>query len=62
MKKAILTIEEPDKLLNGTWTCKTSQLEVEVMAIAKGYAMVRRSGCMPFVCRAKDLSVEVSHE
>jgi len=28
---------------------------VEVMAIAQGYAMVRRKGCMPFVADFKDL-------
>ena len=62
MKKAILTRKEPDKFLNGEWTYKTTQFEVKVMATAEGYSMVRRSGCMPFVCRAKDLEMEVSHE
>lgn len=30
--------------------------EVKVMAIADGYAMVRRPGRMPFVCRDSDLT------
>lgn len=29
---------------------------VTVMAVADGYAMVRRKGCMPFVCREKELT------
>ena len=33
----------------------TEVFAVEVMAIAKGYAMVRRKGCMPFVADFKEL-------
>lgn len=30
-------------------------MEVVVMAISDGYAMVRRPGCMPFVVRVEEL-------
>lgn len=33
--------------------------EVEVMARAKGYAMVRRNGCLPFVASERDLTSNV---
>lgn len=29
--------------------------EVRIMAVAEGYAMVRRKGCMPFAVSLKDL-------
>lgn len=28
---------------------------VEVMAVADGYAMVRRKACIPFVCMIRDI-------
>ena len=31
------------------------KFEVRVMAVAEGYAMVRRPKCLPFVCSVKDL-------
>lgn len=31
------------------------EFQVRVMATAEGYAMVRRKGAMPFVCRVKEL-------
>lgn len=34
----------------------TEDREVKLMAIADGYAMVRRPRCMPYVCRVRDLS------
>ncbi len=39
------------------WVEKTEEWEVEVMAIAKKYAMVRRKGCMPFVASIKELKL-----
>jgi hypothetical protein len=35
------------------------EFEVRIMAIAEGYAMVRRKRCMPFICSIKDLRQEV---
>ncbi len=32
---------------------------VVVLAIAKGYAMVRRPGCVPFVCTAKTPTLDL---
>lgn len=32
------------------------ECEVRVMAEAEGWAMVRRKGCAPFVCRSKELA------
>ena len=40
---------------DGKFVTVKDEFEVRVMAIAEGYAMVRRKGCMPFVCRIKDL-------
>lgn len=42
---------------------KTRQYELEdipvvLMAIAEGYAMVRRPGCAPFVVREKELTID----
>ena len=34
---------------------KEEQSEVNVMAVADGYAMVRKPRCMPFVCTLKEL-------
>ena len=36
---------------------------VRVMAVAEGYAMVRRPGCMPYVCPLSDLyeNTEISN-
>ena len=45
----------PDKFDGKKWTYKTNLIEVEVMAIADGYAMVRRKGCAPYVCQAKEI-------
>lgn len=55
-KEVILTRTTPDKMVGGRWYYKTETLPVRVMATAEGYAMVRRKGCVPFVCREKELS------
>ena len=57
MKKmvAILRQNRSTSLVNGKWEYKITEREVEVMATAKGYAMVRIKGCMPFVASEKDL-------
>lgn len=55
--KAIYTKQEPDKLTRNGWVYKTAQFEVRIMAVAEGYAMVRRKGAMPFICQEKDLSL-----
>jgi hypothetical protein len=34
----------------------TERIEVRVMAIAEGYAMVRRKRAVPFVCQVKELA------
>ncbi len=34
---------------------ETIKMEVRIMAIAEGYAMVRRKGSIPFVCSLEDL-------
>ena len=51
-----------------SWSQETGQpitiydeREVRVMAIAEGYAMVRRKGAMPYVAPAKELR-ELSHD
>ena len=38
------------------WRKWTDEREVEVMAMAKGYAMIRRSGgCVPYVRRVREI-------
>ncbi len=54
MGKAILTKLAP-VVIDGKFIQEATSLEVEVMAIVKGYAMVRRKGAMPFICNVKDL-------
>ena len=51
--KAILTRVNP---LN-SWGDRitTESFEVRVMAAAEGYAMIRRRGAIPFVCKMKEL-------
>jgi hypothetical protein len=55
-KLAILTQKVPDNFVNLKWEYKINKFEVRVMAISGGYAMVRRKGCLPFVCNMKDLT------
>ena len=38
------------------WSSEIAVSQVEVLAISGTYAMVRKSGCMPFVCSTKELS------
>lgn len=40
---------------DGKWVSVTDEFEVRIMAIAEGYALVRRKGCMPFACSVEDL-------
>ena len=37
------------------WVYQTIDREVILMAVSGRYAMVRRSGCLPYVCNKKDL-------
>lgn len=52
---AVLRRTVPD-LQDGKIVKKPEEFEVEVMAVASGYAMVRRKGCMPFVEPSKNLT------
>lgn len=55
-KLAILTRKESSNFINYKWEYKINKFEVRVMATVDGYAMVRRKGCMPFVCNIKELT------
>lgn len=37
------------------WIYETERRPVRVMAVAEGYAMVRRKGAMPYVCSCKEI-------
>ncbi len=52
----IHSITLPDKLKAGKWTYVTEERDVVLMAISRGYAMVRRKGCFPYVCKLSELS------
>ncbi len=52
--KAIYTRTFPI-IVDGKFIQRTVEWEVRVMAIAENYAMVRRKGCMPFVCALAEL-------
>ena len=54
-KTAIHKFVSPDKFDGKNWSYKTDLREVEVMAVADGYAMVRRKGCAPYICQAKEI-------
>jgi len=43
------------RALDGKWDHHIDSREVRIMAIAEGFAMVRRKGCMPYVCAVKEL-------
>ena len=45
-------------LKNGKMETSTDLREVRVMAVAEGYAMVRRKGAMPYVCSIKEIAQE----
>jgi hypothetical protein len=53
--KAVHSKSMPDKLINGKWVDKIDEREVRVMAVAEGYAMVRRKGAIPYVCPVKEI-------
>lgn len=59
--KAILTRVSPI-IKDGKFVNEVTQFEVRVMAIAESHAMVRRKGCMPFVCAVKDLTYQVNKD
>lgn len=58
MKKdlRVLTQRKPVAFKGGKWTFENQVSTVRVMAIAEKYAMVRYTGCIPFVVSLKDLS------
>ena len=57
MRKVVATHVKTTRLQaeGGLWVNQQESRIVEVMAIAQGYAMVRRKGCMPFVADFKEL-------
>lgn len=54
-QKAIHVHTSPENFKDGKLIYKTEEWEVRIMAIAEGYAMVRRLGCMPYICNIKEL-------
>lgn len=50
------TLTIPKTFKNERWIYETEKRDVILMAVSGKYAMVRRSGCMPYVCPLKDLS------
>jgi hypothetical protein len=54
-KTAIHKKVSPEKYDGKKWTYKTNLIEVEVMAIADKFAMVRRKGFAPYVCQVKEI-------
>lgn len=44
------------------WRTIIDVREVEVLAVAKGYAMVRRPKCIPYVCPAREILFEASRK
>jgi hypothetical protein len=53
---AILVRKTPVRFTPKTgWEYETERIDVEIMAQVKGYAMVRRKGCVPFVASLKEL-------
>ncbi len=55
MKKAVHKHLQPISFNGKKWLYKTTLRNVEVMAIADGWAMVRLSKCAPYLCEEKDL-------
>ena len=55
MKKAVHKDRQPISFNGKKWLYKTTLRNVEVMAIADGWAMVRLSKCAPYLCEEKDL-------
>jgi hypothetical protein len=60
MKKIykIFNKTEPYKYDGKKWEYRTVVFEVEVMATVGIWAMVRRKGCVPFVCNTSELKVK----
>jgi hypothetical protein len=50
------TRRKPKRFAGGVWEYETLESNVEVMAIAKGHAMVRHPRCAPFVVSENELS------
>ena len=44
------------ELKDGKTQCSLDLRKVRVMAVAEGYAMVRRKGAMPYVCSIKEIA------
>ena len=55
MEKITIYHQSNTVIREGKIVQEISKIEVRVMAIAEGYAMVRRKRAMPFVCNVKDL-------
>lgn len=51
----VIYVHRKPAIENGKWVEVVDEFEVRIMAIAEGYAMVRRKCAMPFVCNVKDL-------
>ena len=54
-KTAIHKRVSPDKFNGKNWSYKTELREVEVMAVAAGFAMVRIKGYAPYLCPVKEI-------
>lgn len=54
-KPCVHVCVRPDKFDGKKWSYFTEGRVVILMAVAKGFAMVRRKGCMPYVCQLKEL-------
>ena len=55
-KFMLLTQKIPERFQKSRWTYRTTIEKVRVMSVAEGYAMVRFTGCAPFVTSTKNLS------
>lgn len=57
-KKAVHIVRLADGLVDDQWTYRVERRDVRVMAVAEGYAMVRRPTAMPYVARLKELEFQ----
>lgn len=55
-KRYSQTIVQPHHFDGKKWHFKTDVREVILCAVYKGYAMIRRPRCMPYVGNVSDLS------
>lgn len=55
IKKGPAVFLRAELKLGSTVHQKAERWDVRVMAVAEGYAMVRRKGCMPFVATFREL-------